>query len=448
MLNFFKRKLDHQSITLFKNSSWVFISNAFGAALALLRSVIIARSIGAEWYGIFTVMIVFIGTIQETMNLNLGAAVIRFGSVFKTDKNQPAVVALIKLSLMASCVVALLSVSVIYALSQFQYDTFIKSPNLSWFAILYAVAASSLFFNQISRGALRLYFKFKLNSIIQMVMDVIEFAIIAIALFIKPGEFHYFLIAVLVARFINSIIPNLAAFWELAPELKADLNTPFNSIKEHFRSIRNFVFRNSIAKTLQALIKNGDIILITFLTADPVQVALYSVGKKVAFSILTVTDPLVTSIYPQLCDLYNENKIIQIKKMVVRLTALAAIPSAVFFMIAFLFNEYIMVTVFGEEYRPAGKTFYLLTGASLVGAILFWVQPLLQAIDLLTIRIGIYLAGIFVGLISAYLLIPEYGSYGMAISMIVMNTVMPGMFVYFAIQKLNTKMNGNLGIEH
>lgn len=437
MLNFFKKKLDTQSKTLFKNSSWVFLANLFGAALALLRSIIIARGLGAELFGIFTVVIVFIGTIMETMNLNLGAAVIKFGSGYKTENKPAHVVGLIKLCLIASTIVTLLSIIVIYLLIQFNYNAFIKAPNLGWFALLYAIAASSLFYNQISRGALRLYFKFKVNSIVQMIMDVIEFIIIAVALFIKPGEFYYFLIAVLIARFINSIVPNTAAYRELAPEFRGHLQTSFRIVRNQFVAIRKFVFKNSIAKTLQTLIKNGDILLITFLTADPVQVGLYTVGKKVAFSILTITDPLVTSIYPQLCDLYNERKISQIKRMIIRLTLLAVIPSSIFFLIAMFFNEWIMVTIFGNDFRMAGETFYLLTGASLIGAILFWVQPLLQAINLMTIRIGIYLAGIIIGLAFAYFLIPLHGSAGMAVSMVIMNAAMPGLFIYFAINKLN-----------
>ncbi|MBK8414958.1 MAG: oligosaccharide flippase family protein [Bacteroidetes bacterium] len=53
--------------------------------MTFIRSIVIARGLGAELYGIFAVMTAFIVTIQAILNLNLGAVVIRFGSKYKTD---------------------------------------------------------------------------------------------------------------------------------------------------------------------------------------------------------------------------------------------------------------------------------------------------------------------------------------------------------------------------
>jgi O-antigen/teichoic acid export membrane protein len=82
-------------------------------------------------------------------------------------------------------------------------------------------------------------------------------------------------------------------------------------------------------------------------------------------------------------------------------------------------------TAFGEEYLEAGTTFYLLTGASLIYAMFFWIQPLLQAIDLVYLRLKVSIIGFITGLTTAYFLIPKYGSDGMAFTMILMNVIMP-----------------------
>jgi O-antigen/teichoic acid export membrane protein len=438
MLNFLSKKLDYQSRRLFKNSSWVFFSNFTGAVLALIKSIIIARYLGADWYGIFTIIIVFTGTIQETLNLNLGAALIRFGSGFKTQGQQGKLVSLIKVCLLASTLVSLLSIGVIYIFTLTQYDSFIKAPGLAWFAILYAVAASSLFFTQISRSLLRLYYKFKYNAGVQIVMDIVDFIVICLVLILFPNRFDYFLIAVLVTKLINGFIPNIAAFREMLPEIRSQLHSGMNLIKNQYREIGGFVFQNSIAKTLQSLIKNGDILLLAFLIKEPAPVAIYTVGKKLAFSILMITDPLVTSIYPQLCDLFNEKNITAMKTMLVRLTVLMGIPSVIFIVFAFFTGDWIMDLIYGSEYKSAGKTFMLLAAAALVQASMFWIQPLLQAVGLMRTRIYVYLAGILSGLLFAWLLVPLYGTNGMAFSVIGMNLIMPMLFIYFAVVKLRT----------
>jgi len=435
-MNFLKKNLDTQSKTLLKNSSWVFFSNFVGTGLAFLRGIVIARGLGAELFGIYTLIVAFIVTVQEVLNLNLGAAVIRYGSQYRSENNRDKIVSLLKISLNASSVMALLSVTVITVLTFFSYSTFIKAPGMEWFAITYAVASSSLFYNQISRSSLRLYFKFRLNSIIQIIMDVTEFILVLVALFFFPKDLFIFMTAILISRFVNGLIPNIAAWRELRPEFQHHLKASTNLIRDQLKAIRKFVISNSIAKTLQSLINTGDVLIIG-LISNPLQTAYYAVGKRLAFSILTITDPMVTSIYPQLCKLYAEHRINAIRLMLLKLTLLAAIPAALFATAAFFLNEWIMKVVFGPEYLPAGKTFYLLTWASLIYATFFWIQPLLQALNIMKVRLKIYGVGIVTGILVASLLVPVQGSTGMAIAMISTSIIMTGMFLYFALNKLN-----------
>jgi PST family polysaccharide transporter len=435
-MKFLKKRLDLQSKVLFKNSSWVFFSNLFSTGLAFLRGIVIARALGAELFGVYTVAVAFIATIQEIFNRNLGAAVIRFGSQYRATERKDKVVAIIKLSLIASSVVALVAFVAVVVLTGFRYDSFIKQPGLTWFVILYTIASSSLFFNQISRGALRLYFKFKTNAIIQIIMDLAEFILIVTALFYSPGNLPLFMTAIIISRFINGLVPNIAAFKELGPELREHAKAKVRIISDQFTEIRKFVITNSITKTLQSLINTGDVLLLGLFTASPVQAAYYAVGKKLAYSLLTLTDPLVTSIYPQLCKLREEKRIPEIGKMIGRLTVLAAVPAALFLAISFFLGSCIMETVFGPDYSEAGPVFTILTAAALINAIFFWIQPLMQALDIMRARLMIYSAGIITGIISAWYFVPEYGAKGMAFAIIAMNLVMPVMFLYSAIMKL------------
>lgn len=437
MIGFLKRKLDSQSKTLFKNSSWVFFSNLFGVGLTFIRAVIIARGLGAELFGIYTVIVAFIITVMEILNLNLGTAIIKFGAQYKHENRIDKIVALIKGSLVATFLMAAASLLVVTILTYTNYDTFIKAPDLRWFAICYTIAAGGLLLNQVSRSSLRLYFKFKLNSIIQMIMDVIELALIASALYFWPSQLPIFMIAILFSRLVNSIIPAIAAFNELKPEFTGYMNAKTSLLKDQFKTIRVFVINNSFSRTIQSLINNGDVLLIGVLASSPTQAAFYAVGKKLAFSILTLTDPLSNSIYPQLCKLHSEKQTGAIRKMLIKLTTLAAIPASAFMLVAYFFNQFIISTFFGKEYLEAGVTFYLLTGASLLYSTFFWIQPLMQALGLVNVRLKVSLIGFVTGLIMAYLLIPAYGSDGMAVTMIIMNLVMPGFFIYYALKKLD-----------
>ena len=76
---------DKESKTLFKNSSWVFIANTYGVGLAFLRSIVIARGLGAEILGIYTVIIAFVVTVQEILKLNVPLGIIKYGAHFISE---------------------------------------------------------------------------------------------------------------------------------------------------------------------------------------------------------------------------------------------------------------------------------------------------------------------------------------------------------------------------
>ncbi|MBL0071149.1 MAG: oligosaccharide flippase family protein [Bacteroidetes bacterium] len=421
---------------MFKNSFWVLFSNSFGAGMTFIRSIVIARGLGAELYGIFAVMTAFIVTIQAILNLNLGAVVIRFGSKYKTYGEINKLVSLIKVCTFASAVAASLVVVVIGVLILFSYDSFIKTPGLGWYALFFAVGNSGTYFANVSRGALRLYYKFKANAKAQMLMDVAEVVLIILALFFYPKNMYVFLVAVIISKLVFTMVPVINAYKELYPELRDHIGSPMRLIQSEFKSIWQFTFKNSISQTMQSLINMGDVLLIGLWVGNPTQAGFYNVGKKMAFAILTITGPLANSIYPQLCLLYADKQIAAIKKMIIKLSVLASIPATLFMLVAFFFNQIIMTTVFGSEYLEAGEPFYILTAAALISAVFFWIHPLLQALDLLAFRIRIYGIAIITGLVVAWFLVPKIGSSGMAVALIFINVIIPLFSTYYIFKKL------------
>lgn len=425
----FSGVLDFQSRILFRNSAWVFLSNFFGAVLAFVKAILIARILGAELYGVFTVILVFVVTVQEIFNLNLGAALIRFGATYINEKNKFKTIALIKASLLASSLVFIGSIITITLFTYFSYDTFIKKPDLEWFSILYAIAAGAVFFNQISRSALRLYFRFKKNSTIQMAMDVIDFIIIALSLILFPAKLEIFLIAILITTFVNGFYPTLAAWKELKAELPEFRNTPLRIILPDLKPIRSFVIQNSIAKTLQSLVNKGDVLILGLLAVSPVQVALYAVARKLAYYILILTDPLVTSVYPQFCKLREENKTGEVLHMIKRLTLMALVPGVLFVFAVMIAGPWLVTQLFGDEFTDAGSSFQILAIPALLQALFFWMQPIFQAFDMMNQRLIVFTAGILTGLPAAWLMVPSMGSEGMAYAVLGSQIIMYSIFL-------------------
>ncbi|MFN8165972.1 MAG: oligosaccharide flippase family protein [Bacteroidia bacterium] len=432
-----KKRLDSQSKLLIKNSGWVFFSNFFSTGLAFLRSVIIARGLGPGIFGTYAIVVSFVGLVQEFLNLNVGTAVIKFGAAYHSENRNDKLLALTKGSVYVSLIMALISVIVIALLSFFSYSSFIDQPDLEWFIIAYAFAASITYVNSISKGLLRLYYKFRISSIIQMIMDVIETGAIAIAVFFYPKDLNVFFVAIIITRFLNGFICNLMSYYELRHELNPYINTPVKILEPEKKSIFGFVFGNSLGNSLKTVISQGDVLLLGILS-NASQVGFYSVAKKLAYSILTLTDPLVQSIYPQLSRLVAERKYGEVRQMLVKITTLAMIPGLVFLLITFFLNHWIIVTVYGPEYEPASAAFYYFLIGAVLSSATFWTLPLVQSLGIVRVRIKVYVLTILLGSLLAWWLVPTMQNAGMSLALLITNILNMVIFIYVADNRLRS----------
>ncbi len=431
----FGKRLDNESKTLFKNSSWIFFSNFVGIGLGFLRSVVIARGLGAEIFGTYAIVVAFVGIVQEFLNLNLGTAIIKFGAAYHNEQRIDKLTALIKLSLKASGIMILVSIVVVTLLSLISYSTFINKPGLELFIIFYAVAASTKYFNSISNGILRLYFKFRLNSVIQIIMDVVETILIILAILFFRSNLEVFFITIIITRFLNGVICNWMAFWELRKEILPFIKVKADLIKDEIKDVRSFVIGNSLGNSLKSLMAQGDVLLLGAL-AGPVQVAFYAVAKRLGYAILALTDPLMQSIFPQFSKLVAEKKYHEIKKMLRKVTLAAIIPAVVLILVVYFFKEWIVVTVYGKKYMDAVNPFLWLLAGAVMGSITFWTLPLIQSLGLVKFRLKIYSIAIVTGALIATLLIPSRAAAGMAIALLCANLIINSSFVYKAYERI------------
>lgn len=431
-----KPDFDSESRVLIKNSSWVFAANTTGAVYAFLKSVIIARGLGAEILGIYTVAVAFVLTIQEIFKLNVAMGVIRYGAIFRNENRPDKIIALIKGSVLASLSSAFLSVVVIWLIISLAYSDFIDTPGLQNFIIIYAAVNGLAFLDNIGKGVLKLYFKFKVNSIVQMIMDTVEFILVSLCVLLYPGNLEYFFSTVIIARLLNTIICNFAVIAELRKELGNYISTSVKTISTQFREISNFILGNSFSNTLRILMNQGDVLLLGWLTGPSV-VGMYAVAKKLAYSVLTITDPLVTSIFPQLSVLISAKQFTEVRTMIRKITGIILPPVLLCLVVAFFLREYIITTVYGKEFSGAANPFFIHLLGAVQGAVFFWCLPLIQSLGLTMLRVRVYLAAIIAGGITAFTLGFSYKASGVAAGLLIANIFITICFVWFAHKKMH-----------
>lgn len=432
-----KKKFDPESIHLFKNSSWVTLSNALGTCYAFIKTIAITRILGVELFGAYALAIAFIITTQEFFRLNISMGLIRFGALFHKDERKDKIVSAIKFSLFLSCCSAIISILVLAVITTVWYDTFIKQPNLLPYIIGFAFANSLGFIDAIAKAALKLFFKFKMNSIIQMLMDTLELVIVISTLFVFGPDLEAFFIAAICARILNSIVCNAFAYQELKRDLKPFLASPAQNIRNHYKEFIRYIFGNSLSSSLKVFMNQGDLLLLGQLSTV-YEAGLYSTAKKLAYAVLTLTDPLASSIFPQFSHLIAGKDTAKINVMIKKITLWMLLPCLLIFFVCLLFDEEIITLLFGATYTEARTAFIILLVCSLQGVLSFWALPLIQSLGLIRKRFLVYITAIVIGGITAWLCIPLWGAAGAAIGLLSANLYISVKFVSAGVTRLHS----------
>lgn len=438
-----RKKFDAESKTLIKNSSWVFIANFIGAGFAFLRSIIIARGLGADILGYYTIAIAFVTTIQELLKLNVATGLIRYGAQYLADERKDKLIALLKYCVVLSMASAAVSVIIISGITAISYERFLSHPGMEWFIVAYALINGFAFLDNIGKGVLKLFYRFKTNSVISIIMDSIEFTIVSLVIYFFPKNLEYFFTAVICTRLINSLVCNFSVVMELKGELVGHFKAKMNILKEEIPGITKFTFGHSFNNTLKTLMNQGDVLLLNYF-CGATQVGFYAVAKKLAYSILTITDPLVTSIYPQLSVLTAQKKYNEIGKMLRRSSMFAAIPLGAFLIVAFFLKSHIIINLYGKQFEPAVNPFFIHLVDAAMCSMFFWILPLAQSLGMNALRFRIYIGSIIIGVIVSLLLINTYQASGVAIGLFAANFFITFAFIYFCQKAIGKLKNSNL----
>jgi len=443
LLLYLSKKFDDQTKILLRNTSWILGSNVIKTVLVFIKSIVIARGLGVEFYGIYALIVAFVITVQDFFNLNIGNAFIKFGAEFKAEERKDKVVALMKACVYATMVTASLSVILIAFLINFSYDSFVDQPGLEWYILLYAVADVATFFDPMGRSILRLYYKFKMNSIVQTATAIIEFTLVTAAIFLWPTNLEAFFTAVIIAKLINTVINNGIGVWELREEIFPFINSKVSLIRDRFKEIGGYVIGNSLSKSLRTLMNQGDVLILGALMG-PSNVAFYAVAKRMANMIGVISDPFTMSAFPQFSVLLAEKKSKEIKMMLIKITKAATLPAIVFVIASLIFSELVIELAFGKDYLPAANPFKILIIGSVLSSLFFWNQSIMQSFGLIALRFYVYLITIlFGGLISYYLLVPQSGTVGMAWGLVITKSIIIITFTFVAVRKLNRSIGIN-----
>lgn len=403
---------------LLNNTSWVFFSNTYRIGLVFLRSIIVATALSAATFGEYATILALTLSLQAFFNTNIGTVFTKFGAGYMSENRNDKLFAMVKLSFTICIAVLLISLIVLYFFIQLSYDFFVDYPGLENHIIALSVAQGMIFINYISMSLLRLFYKFKQNSLINMLLITFELIVIVVALVVYSVGLETFLVIIIIQKFVSSIIFNVLCFWEIRDKLTGFMKVRINLIREDFTIIRSFIVINYGSRLLKTLLQQGDILLLGAFNIDKNEVGIFAVGKRLGNAILSITDPMMNAVFPQVSRMIADKQYGQLLTMIKQITISVTAVSGLILIPFYFFRFDLVALAFGSEYSEAGNVFFIMAIGAVIAGASFWYASLLINLELIVYRLKMYILLVLAGMLLGYLLIPAYGAIGAALMML------------------------------
>ena len=157
----------------------------------------------------------------------------------------------LKAGYLVSLLAAIVSIIGVGLITYLFYNIFFSQVGMQLLVIVFAIGLSSNFLNSIARVVLRINNKFKVNSLINMLMYSIELCTIFISLYFFKADLFILIFVLTAVNIFNCLLCNVTALYEVRKEVQGFWKVSLSCLAADRVAITGFIINNSLSKTLQ-----------------------------------------------------------------------------------------------------------------------------------------------------------------------------------------------------
>ncbi|MGI9558222.1 MAG: flippase [Thermodesulfobacteriota bacterium] len=412
---------------LLKDASWLFSGEMGRSLFAGLETVLLARLLGLEQFGLLALVIAFVNIINGLIDFNVTESVVKYVGQYRERKDKEKTLSFVKLFYLIDFFSGIVAFAVAILLAGVANEFFIKSENAFELIFIYSFYLLVVTVNNNSKSLFTVFQRFNMAALLDVVGVGIRFVFVAITLLMGFGV-KGALFAYVAAGFIHFVILQFFVNRALKDEgLSGWLFAKLGDVKDEFRGVASFILNSTVASFISKVFdKNFPILILGNLFGNEVS-GLYKTAAVVSKIIGKLVMPATKVLYPALVRLeerqsYNDFRYIVSYSM--KLLAMLVVPVSA---ICFLFAADIIRIFFGAEYVGAANAMKIIVVAELLFGITFWVPSVLLALGMVWFRTGLALVGTLLYVVALFILAPIYSLEGVAFAKLV--PFLPVLFV-------------------
>lgn len=407
---------------LFLNASWLLGGKTASSVFSAIQTVVVARMLGVSEYGLLALIIAYVDILNQLFDFRVWETATKYIGTFWTSGEKEKTRSMIKLSYIVDISSGIVAFLIAIATAGIASRYLISSPQAQILICIYALSLLIDTANSTSDAILRVFDRFKTIAFIASLNNLIRLIMVSTVLYLGMG-IKGVLLSYIAASFVGFTLRLLAVAKTLKDiGIERWWSARLDLIRQHWKGIAWFLGNTSLTGTIKMANDNYLGVLVLGYLAGKESVAYYKVAKSVVKLINRITDPLYEAIYPELVKLFSLGAIEDIKRLLKEATknlGKVIVPIAAFI---FIFSYHILYFVFGAKYTPSSIALKLITVATLISLLTFWINPAFLAIEKVGLRNVIAIGSTLTYLLLLLPLAIKYSYIGAAIAFLGYNT--------------------------
>lgn len=417
---------------LLKNASWLFSGGIGTAVFASVEAIVLARFLGIDQFGLFSLIVAYVGIVNGLVDLKSSEAVVRYVRHYWELGDKDKTVSFIKLFYVFDFLIGVLALVACILLAGVANDLFIHSEKSFSFILVYSISVLVSSVNQTSEAILRVFDRFKTIAFARVLYTGLRTSLVFISLLVGFGIKGAF-VSYVIAAFVFFAILQVMVFRVVNQVgLKRWTTAKTESLGVVIREVRSFVLTSTLVGFLSNAFSRQLPLLLLGHFAGHQAAGLYKIAIIFSRIIMKLRDPIVQAIYPPLVAAKSHDSLDAISGIVsysIRNVMKLFLPIGIVF---FLFANEFIVFFFGTEYEPAATAMRIIVISEVLSGLYFWIDDVEMALDKLRRRIiRVTLCSVSYA-VALLVLIPSYSYEGAAMAKLVLSVlIIPFSFFMF-----------------
>ena len=370
---------------LFANAVYLFGGSAAAMALALLQTLILARTLGPAQFGIWSGVQAYVLVAYSLCTFRTSEPVTRYLVEYRERRERSLMELLLGSALATDAVTRCLSLVVIAATVPWLAAELPGGSAAIPLYLLIGAGQVGALFDQVWFSVARDLGRYRAIATLNAVFPLIRVA--GLGGLWLGGALTLSSAAWLMAAAgtAQGVITGLWLFRAMADGYEVRLHglTAARVVarRREIGAFWSFMGATFFSSICSSMIKEADTLILGFFRSAE-EVGYYRLGKSLAAAVMRVGEMLAQVIYQDFSELVVRRDLTEVRRRVLLLCRTWLPLVAAGTVVGIVIARPLIVTVFGAAYEPSTLTLQVLLVASGVVTMLFWVRPIVLALEL------------------------------------------------------------------